>query len=76
MAERGIGVLRHRLRHGVPSFVSNPQVTQGLQSGTKRLPIATANGRIVSSGAYPTRAELAELLGITHADIGVPFVRH
>jgi hypothetical protein len=60
-----VDVERYNLAQEPAAFVDNPLVLQKLQAEDSGcLPLVLVDGAIVSSGAYPTRARLLELLGI------------
>jgi hypothetical protein len=64
LAEHGVEVVRHGLGHDAAAFAANPEVIRELHAGMDRLPIATVDGRIVSVGVYPSRAQLIQKLGL------------
>lgn len=64
-AKQGVKAERHNLSREPELFTSNPDILQEMQGGLNRLPVVIADGRIVSTGSYPSRERLAELLGIT-----------
>jgi hypothetical protein len=64
LAAQGVEVKRHSLSHDAGAFAASPAVVRELESGLDRLPITTADGRVVSTGMYPTRDQLASKLGI------------
>ena len=61
---QGAEVTRHNLSSDPDAFVSNPKVT-GLMAafGEAVLPVLVVDGDIAVHGRYPSREELAELLG-------------
>jgi len=63
LQETGIDIVRHRLGHDTAAFAANPDVIQQMQVGMDRLPILTVDGRVVSTGRYPSRAQLVGALG-------------
>ncbi|HJV24868.1 MAG TPA: arsenite efflux transporter metallochaperone ArsD [Aromatoleum sp.] len=63
--EHGITVTRHNLGQEPQAFVANAAVVKEMESGMDRLPIVTIDGRIVSTGMYPSRQQLVQKLGIT-----------
>jgi hypothetical protein len=64
---KGISVERYNLAQETDAFTTNPLVKATLNSqGTKPLPLILVEGKIVAEGAYPTRAQLAELAGISY----------
>jgi hypothetical protein len=61
---RGVAVRRHNLAHDGSAFVATRAVREALAGeGTASLPLVLVEGRIVSRGAYPDRAELVRLAG-------------
>jgi len=64
LSEQGVSVARHSLSHDAAAFAANPAVVKEMEGGMERLPIATIDGRIVSTGMYPSRAQLVQKLGL------------
>src|SRR5512147_1031695 len=65
LAGYGIQVTRHNLAQEPAAFAAAPTVQAALtERGTDCLPLILVEGRIVSQGAYPTRAELAQWTGL------------
>lgn len=65
LAEHGIQVTRHNLAQEPAAFAAAPAVQAALtEHGTDCLPLILVDGRIVSQGAYPTRAALASWTGL------------
>jgi len=65
LAEHDISVTRHNLAQEPAAFAAAPAVQAALtDQGTDCLPLVLVDGRIVSQGTYPTRAELAEWTGL------------
>lgn len=62
---QGVAVARHNLGQEPQAFAANPAVIAEMQAGMDRLPILAVDGQIVSTGLYPTRAQLAQKLGLT-----------
>ena len=57
-------VQRHNLAQSPAAFVNNDKVKAALaKEGTDCLPLVILNGAVVSTGKYPTRAELIALTG-------------
>ena len=65
LAEQGVRVDRHNLSQNPQAFTANPAVIKELEAGMECLPLTLIDGRIVARGAYLSRAELAEQLGLT-----------
>jgi hypothetical protein len=64
LVEQGIAVERHNLSQAPQAFAANPAVIKEMEAGMERLPILVIDGQIVVTGMYPTRAQLAQKLGI------------
>lgn len=62
--EQGINVQRHNLSQEPQAFAANPAVIKEMEAGMERLPIIVIDGQIASTGMYPTRAQLAQKLGL------------
>ncbi|MPN41913.1 Arsenical resistance operon trans-acting repressor ArsD [bioreactor metagenome] len=65
VGEQGVAVLRYNLGQEPQAFAANPAVVKEMEAGIDRLPIVAIDGKIVSSGLYPARAQLAQKLGLT-----------
>ena len=69
LQEQGVGVQRFNLSQNPAAFVENDQVKQALtDKGEATLPMVIASGRVVSSGRYPDREELAAWAGLAQAE--------
>lgn len=64
VAEHGVTVQRHNLGQEPQAFAANPEVVKEMEAGMDRLPVLAVDGHIVSTGAYPSRQQLAQKLGI------------
>ena len=62
--KRGVKVSRHNLGKEPQVFAANPAVAREMEAGTDRLPVMLVDGRIVATGMYPSRQQLAQALGI------------
>jgi AhpD family alkylhydroperoxidase len=62
---QGVEVARFNLAQQPGAFVSNDAVKRALEENGDGLPLIIVDGRIVSRAVYPTRKELAALVGIT-----------
>jgi 2-polyprenyl-3-methyl-5-hydroxy-6-metoxy-1,4-benzoquinol methylase len=61
----GVAVARHNLAQEPAAFAASAPVRDALAAhGPAALPLVLADGAIVASGAYPTRAALARLAGV------------
>lgn len=67
LAEQGITVERHNLSQSPQAFAASPAVIKEMEAGMERLPILVIDGQIATTGMYPTRAQLAQKLGIASA---------
>lgn len=77
LADQGVTVERFGLTHTPSAFAENEVVRAVLtEKGEAALPLIVADGKVVVSGAYPTRAELGGLLGLgeTPASLFTPAV--
>jgi hypothetical protein len=67
LKSKGIEVERCNLAQDPGAFVHNPILKMALNSkGMKCLPLVSLDGKIITSGAYPTREELARLAGVQY----------
>lgn len=73
-AEQGVEINRYNLGQEPQAFAANPAVLKEMEADMERLPIVVVDGRIVSTGAYLTRTQLAQKLGIT-LDQDQPHIR-
>lgn len=64
VAEQGVTVSRHNLGQEPAAFAAQPAVVKEMEAGMDRLPILVVDGKIVSTGLYPSRAQLAQKLGL------------
>lgn len=65
LKENGVHVVRYNLAQEPGAFASAPVVQAALKErGTECLPLILVDGRIVSEGCYPTRAELVGWTGL------------
>jgi hypothetical protein len=65
IAEQGVAVRRYNLGQEPEAFATNPAVVKEMEAGMECLPIIAIDGRIMSTGIYPTREQLAQRLGLT-----------
>ena len=66
LAGRGVAVERYNLAQTPVAFAENKTVRAALtEKGEAALPLVLVDGKVAVSGAYPTRAELAGLLGLS-----------
>ena len=61
----GVQVERFNPLHQYDAFAANASVTKTVnEKGIECLPLILVNGEIVSTGSYPSRLELADLVGL------------
>jgi hypothetical protein len=66
--EQGISVQRHNLGQEPQAFATNPAIVKEMEAGMDRLPILVLDGRIITTGIYPSRQQLAQKLGLSEAE--------
>ncbi|WP_295449191.1 arsenite efflux transporter metallochaperone ArsD [uncultured Thiodictyon sp.] len=71
LAEQGVEVSRHNLSQEPQTFAANPSVLKELEAGMERLPLTLVDGKVVATGAYLSRAQLVQKLGL--APVAAPF---
>ncbi len=65
LRDQGVDVRRHNLAQNPMAFVENEQVKAVLsEKGEAALPLMLIDGRVLASGHYPPRAQLADALGL------------
>ncbi len=64
LKSKGIEVERFNLSQDPAAFVRNPAVTEAMRSRNDVLPMVIVDGRIASFGKYPSREELATIVGL------------
>lgn len=67
LAEQGVAVTRHNLGQEPQAFAANPAVVKEMEAGMDRLPVLVVDGHVVATGLYPSRAQLAQKLGLAVA---------
>lgn len=68
--KKGFNVVRHNLSQEPQAFVQNQLVSELLKTkGSEALPITLLDGKIVKSGSYPSKKELAEWLKIEVSEL-------
>ena len=65
LAEQGVTVSRYNLSQQPQAFAANPAVLKELEAGMERLPLTLIDGRIVTTGAYLSRAQLVQKLELS-----------
>ncbi|HEX7640023.1 MAG TPA: arsenite efflux transporter metallochaperone ArsD [Burkholderiaceae bacterium] len=71
----GVAVVRHGLGRDAAAFAANPAVVRELEAGMDRLPILVVDGRIVSTGMYPSKAQLLQKVEAARATAAKPRVK-
>lgn len=64
IAGQGVEVKRYSLAREPQAFTANAEVLKEMGVVMDRLPITVVDGKIVAVGAYLSRAQLAQRLGI------------
>ena len=64
LAAQGVAVARHNLGQEPQAFAANPAVVKEMEAGMDRLPVLLVDGHVVATGLYPSRAQLAQKLGL------------
>lgn len=75
VAEQGVEVKRHNLGQEPQAFAENPAVVKEIEAGIDRLPIMAIDGHIVATGAYLSRSQLAQKLGLKLASADKPHIK-
>ena len=75
VAQQGVEVRRYNLGTEPQAFAANPAVVKEMEAGMDRLPILAVDGHIVSTGMYPSRAQLAQKLGIALTTAEKPHIK-
>jgi hypothetical protein len=75
LTESGVDVVRHSLSHDAAAFAANADVVKEMEAGMDRLPVVTVDGRVVSTGIYPSRAQLMHKLGVPIPSADKPHVK-
>lgn len=65
---QNIAVQRYNLGQEPQAFAANPAIVREMEAGMDRLPILVLDGRIIATGMYPSRQQLAQKLGIPDAE--------
>ncbi len=65
LSDQGVQVTRHNFSQNPGAFAENTLVRSALQEqGNECLPLFVVDGKIVSSGTYPSRDQLAAFVGL------------
>lgn len=75
LSGQGIAVQRYNLGQEPQAFAGNPAVLKEIEAGMDRLPILALDGRILTTGIYPSRGQLAQKLGIVLTAAEKPHIR-
>ncbi|MFA6313917.1 MAG: arsenite efflux transporter metallochaperone ArsD [Sterolibacterium sp.] len=75
LAEHDVSVKRYNLSQEPQAFAGNPDVVREMEAGMDRLPILRVDGRIVSTGMYPSRIQLAQKLGVAQTRADKPRIK-
>lgn len=67
LAEQGVKVRRYNLGQEPQAFAANPAVVKEIEAGIDRLPAIVLDGRVIATGVYLSRDQLARKLGIAAA---------
>ena len=60
----GVDISRHNFGKEPEAFADNPAVAKEMEAGVNRLPMIVVDDRVVFTGQYPSREQLAKALGI------------
>jgi hypothetical protein len=70
---RGVAVERFNLAQQPAAFAGRREVREALdEAGTSCLPLVLVDGRVVSRGTYPPRADLEAWTGVAPAAVSLP----
>jgi len=69
VSEQGVSVKRHNLGQEPQAFMANAAVVKEMEAGIDCLPIIAVDGRIVSTGVYLSRTQLAQKLELTEESL-------
>lgn len=65
LSQQGVGVERFNLAQQPQAFAANPQVADLLgRTGVAALPLVLCEGKVVTTGSYPSREALATAAGL------------
>jgi Arsenical resistance operon protein ArsD len=66
---QGVGIERFNLAQQPQAFAANPQVADFLgKTGVAALPLVLCEGKVLTTGSYPTREALATAAGLVIAE--------
>ncbi|HYN78626.1 MAG TPA: arsenite efflux transporter metallochaperone ArsD [Lamprocystis sp. (in: g-proteobacteria)] len=72
LAGQGVEVSRHNLSQEPQAFAASPAVLKELEAGMERLPLTLVDGRVVATGAYLSRTQLVQKLGLPPITVPAP----
>jgi hypothetical protein len=73
LRSQGVQVERYNPSHQYEAFTGNANVVKAVNNyGMSCLPLILVNGQIVSHNSYPSREELAALVGLSGAVTAIP----
>jgi hypothetical protein len=75
LAAHDVQVKRYNLSQEPQAFAGNPDIVKEMEAGMDRLPILRVDGRIVATGMYPSRIQLAQKLGVTLTQAEKPRIK-
>jgi len=75
LGEQGVEVKRYNLGQEPQAFAANPAVLKEMEAGMERLPIIAVDGQIVATGAYLSRLQLAQKLGLKFESKDKPHIK-
>lgn len=75
LSEQGVEVKRYNLAQEPQAFAANPALIKEMDAGIDRLPMIAIDGHMVSTGAYLSRSQLAQKLGVKLASADKPHIR-
>ena len=75
VAAQGVEVARYNFAREPQAFTANAEVLKEMGAVMDRLPITVSDGKIVAVGAYLSRAQLAQKLGLGPDGAGQPETR-
>ncbi|HEY6896032.1 MAG TPA: arsenite efflux transporter metallochaperone ArsD [Rhodocyclaceae bacterium] len=71
----GVSVARHNLGQEPQAFAANPAVVKEMEAGMDRLPVIVVDGHVVATGAYLSRPQLAQKLGLPLDSADKPHIK-
>ena len=71
----GVTVSRHSLSHDAAAFAAQPLVLREIEAGMDRLPVVVLDGLILSTGLYPTLAQMQQRIARAAALAAKPRIK-